>query len=398
MSQTKPERLVALDALRGFTIAAMIIVNSPGSEDHIYRPLHHASWHGLTLTDLVYPFFLFIVGVSITLAYSKQLEARAAHTDLIRKIVLRGVKIFALGVFLNLWPGFDFGEIRIAGVLQRIAIVFLVCALIFLKTTWKRQLWLGTGMLVLYGLLMGWVPVPIDSVIQSALDTGTVERGHGTSEHVDNLRQLSEGFIAANYQPGTNLAAWVDRLLLPGQMYEVTWDPEGLLSTLAAIVSGIIGMLVGRLVLSITDTYRRLTWLFFCGFCLFLAGGIWGWVFPLNKNLWTSSYVLWTGGIATMGLAACILIIDTLGYNRWTRLGIVYGANSLTSYVLAGMLTIVFYQSLFGMTPWNQWFLETLGNLGVAAKLASFLYAFLYMLVIYIPVLILYKKKIFIRL
>ena len=398
MSQTKPERLVALDALRGFTVAAMIIVNSPGSGDHIYRPLHHASWHGLTLTDLVYPFFLFIVGVSITLAYSKQLEARAAQTDLIRRIVLRGVKIFALGVFLNLWPGFDFGEIRIAGVLQRIAIVFLVCALIFLKTTWKRQLWLGAGMLVLYGLLMGWVPVPIDSVIQSAIDTGTVERGHGTSEHVDNLRQLSEGFIAANYQPGTNLAAWVDRLLLPGQMYEVTWDPEGLLSTLAAIVSGIIGMLVGRLVLSITDTYRRLTWLFFCGFCLFLAGGIWGWVFPLNKNLWTSSYVLWTGGIATMGLAACILIIDTLGYNRWTRLGIVYGANSLTSYVLAGMLTIVFYQSLFGMTPWNQWFLETLGNLGVAAKLASFLYAFLYMLVIYIPVLILYKKKIFIRL
>jgi len=397
MSQTKPERLVALDALRGFTIAAMIVVNSPGSGDHIYPPLQHSSWHGLTLTDLVFPFFLFMVGVSITLAYSRPLEARAAHTDLIRKIVLRSVKIFALGVFLNLWPEFDFGEIRIAGVLQRIAIVFLVCALIFLKTTWKRQLWLGAGMLVLYGLLMGWVPVPIDSVIQTALDTGTVERGHGTSEHVDNLRQLSEGFIAANYQPGTNLAAWIDRLLLPGRMYEVTWDPEGLLSTLAAIVSGIIGMLVGRLVLSITDIYRRLTWLFFCGFCLFLAGEIWDWVFPLNKNLWTSSYVLWTGGIATMALAACILIIEVLGYRRWTRLGVVFGANSIASYVLAGMLTTVFYQGLFGMMPWNQWFLETLNNLGFATKLASFLYAFLYMLVIYIPALILWKKKIFIR-
>ena len=398
MSPPKTQRLVALDALRGFTIAAMVIVNSPASWNHVYPPLLHADWHGLTLTDLVFPFFLFIVGVSITLAYHSHLDSQKPHTHQTQKILIRGLKIFGLGVLLNLWPNFDFGEIRIAGVLQRIGIVFVVCALLFLKTSWKKQIWLGGGILLGYWLLLGLIPVPIDSVIRSALETGTVEKSHGGVVQLDALRQLSDGFIAANYQAGTNLAAWVDRSLLPGRMYQITWDPEGLLSTLPAIVTGIIGMLIGRLILSVKDNYRKLTWLFFTGFSLFLAGEVWDWFFPFNKNLWTSSYVLWTGGVATMGLAACILIVDTLGYKRWTKLGIVYGANSITTYVLAGLLISVFHQSLFGLPPLNLMFMKALTHMGVEAPIASFLYALLYMLVIYIPALILYNKKIFIRL
>jgi predicted acyltransferase len=362
----KTKRLVSLDALRGFTIAAMVIVNDPGSWSHVYAPLEHAAWNGCTLTDLIFPFFLFIVGISIALAYTKRLEANVPKKNIYRKIITRTLSIYLLGLFLWLWPQFDFGAIRWVGVLQRISFVFLACALIFLNTSWKQQVKIGAVILLLYWIVVAYIPVP----------------GIGKPD-------LSV--------PEKNWANYLDTLLLPGVMWQKTWDPEGILSTFPAIVTGIIGMLIGKLYLTIKDENKRLVWLFFIGFCLFLAGGAWNWFFPINKNLWTSSFVLYTAGLGTLGLAACILIVDIWGYTRWTFLGRVYGANAITSYVLAGMLTLVFYGIKFGGSSLNVWFMEGLSSTGLDPRFVSMLYAILYMLVIFIPALILYRRKIFIR-
>ena len=362
----KPKRLISLDALRGFTIAAMVIVNDPGSWSHVYSPLRHAEWNGCTLTDLVFPFFLFIVGVSIALAYSRRLEAHLPKKDIYKKIIFRTIKIYLLGLFLWLWPDFDFGTIRWAGVLQRISVVFLVCALLFLNTNWKTQIKIAGSILVAYWILMAYIPVP---------GIGVPDLGG----------------------PEKNWAHWIDSVLLPGVMWQKTWDPEGILSTFPAIVSGISGMLVGRLILTVKDENKKLVWLFFTGFAMFVAGGIWNWVFPLNKNIWSSSYVLYTSGLATLALAALIIIVDVWGYTKWTHLGRVYGANAITSYVLAGMLTLVFYSSIFGGASLNGLFMDSMTGIGIAAKLASLMYAVIYTLIIYIPSYILYRNKIFIK-
>ncbi|MEN8201571.1 MAG: heparan-alpha-glucosaminide N-acetyltransferase domain-containing protein [Bacteroidota bacterium] len=365
-SPAKSKRLIALDALRGFTIAAMVIVNDPGSWQHVYRPLRHAEWNGCTITDLIFPFFLFIVGVSIALAYTKRLEANVSRKSIYRKIIIRSVNIYLLGLFLVLFPEFDFSSMRWVGVLHRIAFVFLACALIFLNTNWKQQIRIGAIILVLYWIIVAYIPIP----------------GIGKPD-------LSI--------PAVNWANHLDTLILPGVMYQETWDPEGILSTFPAIVTGIIGMLIGKLYLTVKDENKKLVWLFFIGFSMFLAGGLWNWIFPINKNIWTSSYVLYTAGLGTLGLAACILIVDIWGYKKWTFLGRVYGANAITSYVLAGMLTLVFYRLKIGGSSLNEWFMSGTTQVGFDPKFSSMLYALIYMLIIFIPALIMYRKKIFIR-
>jgi len=362
----KTKRLVSLDALRGFTIAAMVIVNDPGSWSYVYRPLLHADWNGCTITDLIFPFFLFIVGVSIALAYSKRLESGAEKKSLYKKILLRSANIYLLGLFLWLFPDFDFGNIRWVGVLPRIAFVFLACAMLFLNTSWKQQIKIGAVILILYYIIVAYIPMP----------------GIGKPD-------LSV--------VGQNWACHLDNLILPGFLWQETWDPEGILSTFPAIVSGIIGMLIGKLYLSVKDENKRLVWLYFIGFSMFLAGGFWNWFFPINKNIWTSSYVLYTSGLGTLALATCILIVDMWGYKKWTFLGVVYGANAITSYVLAGVLTIVFYGLRIGGSSLNEWFMSGMTTVGFDAKFASMLYAIIYMLIIFIPALILYRKKIFIK-
>ncbi|HER08852.1 MAG TPA: DUF5009 domain-containing protein [Bacteroides sp.] len=360
------KRLVSLDALRGFTIAAMVIVNDPGSWNYVYAPLRHAQWNGCTVTDLIFPFFLFIVGVSVAFAYTKRLQANVPLGKIHRKIVIRAIIIYLLGLFLWLWPDFDFSAIRWTGVLQRISVVFLVCALLFLHTGWKQQIWTGAAMLLAYWIIVAYVPVP----------------GIGRPD-------LSV--------PEKNWANYLDTLLLPGVLWQKTWDPEGILSTFPAIVSGITGMLIGKLYLGVRDEYRRLAFIFFAGFSMFVIGGIWNWFFPINKNLWTSSYVLYTSGAAAMALAACMLIVDIWNYSRWTFLGRVYGANAIASYVLAGMLTLVFYGIRIGGASLNEWFMNGFTQLGLDPRFVSLLYALIYMLIIFLPALYLYRKKIFIK-
>ncbi len=447
MTKQLNQRLVSLDAFRGFTIAGMIIVNTPGSWSHVYGPLLHANWHGVTPTDYVFPFFLFIVGVSIALAYTKRIRAGIDTLSMIRKLLKRSAIIFLLGVFLwikgmlnysdhvvweflqrllvlflvcaflfysddwkkqaiisllligiVLWlfPDGKLADIRIPGVLQRIALVFLACSLLFVRTNWKTQLWVGIGLLIGYWLIMVLLPVPIDEVIQQALVSGQVKAQSGMLD-IGPIRAISDHYIAANLEPGTNLQAWLDRQLIPGRKWQHTWDPEGLLSTLPAIASGISGMLVGKLIIEEKDIHKKISWIFFFGILMYTLGGVWKWFFPFNKNLWSSSFVLHTSGLAAMTLAAMMLIIDVKAWAKWSVLGRVFGANSITAYVLSGMLIFLFYGSVMGMPKLNTLFMDGLIAIGASAKLASFLYALIYMLIVFIPVYILYRKRIFIK-
>lgn len=359
MTQKKAvQRLISLDAFRGFTIAAMIIVNTPGSWEHVYAPLLHASWHGITPTDCVFPFFIFIVGISITLSYGKLLAGGRPKTALIGKTLKRAALIFLIGIFLGLFPDFNFAEIRIPGVLQRIAVVFLVCALLYLYTTWKQQAAIGGALLLLYWVALVCVPVP-------GVGTGVLE-------------------------PGRNLAAWIDGLFIPGKMWQGTWDPEGIMSTFPAIVTGVFGMLVGKLlVVDGIPQERKVIWLYLGGLTAFLLGSAWGWVFPINKNLWTSSYVLYTAGLAAMVFASLFFVIEVLGYRTWAKVGLVFGANAITAYVIGSLLP-----ELLG--PVNTWYVDRFVG-GNWANAASLLWAMGVCSLCYIPIYVLHKKRIFIK-
>ena len=359
-------RLTSLDAMRGFTIAAMILVNNPGSWDHVYGPLEHAPWHGLTPTDLIFPFFLFIVGVSIVLAYTKLLEKGVSKKELYKKIVIRALKIFAVGIVLSLLPYFNFSELRVAGVLQRISIVFLACSFIFLNTSVKTQIWIGVITLIGYWLAMTLIPTP---------GTGKVM-----------------------LEPGVNLAAWIDSILLPGRKWQGTWDPEGILSTFPSIVNGIIGMLAGQLIVGKRTPQEKVILLMISGFALVTVGYAWHLVFPVNKNLWTSSFVLVTTGLASLVLGASYYIVDIRNYTSGTKIGIVFGANAIAAYVLADVLSYIFYVIPFGHASLNEHFMTVLTGAGLAPKLVSMLYAILFVGANFIPAYILYKKKIFIKL
>jgi len=210
-------RLLSLDFFRGITIAGMILVNNPGSWAHVYPPLLHAKWHGWTPTDVIFPFFLFIVGVSIALAFSTKKENHLPAKDLYRKIIRRTIVLFALGLFLSGFPFFDLSSIRIPGVLQRIAVCYFFATVIFLHGNVKTQLVWAIGLMLLYWAAMEWFPVP---------DVG-----------------------AGSFEKGSNFSAWVDSLFLQGHMWSQTktWDPEGIFSTLPAISTTLFGVLTGQL-------------------------------------------------------------------------------------------------------------------------------------------------------
>ena len=304
--QDKP-RLLALDIFRGLTIAAMITVNEPGIHSRVYAPLLHAEWNGITPTDYVFPSFIFMVGVSIALSYSKQVAARIPRKTMIGKICRRAIILFILGLFLSTLPLFDFSNVRIPGVLQRISIVYFFCAFLFLYSSWKFQMKLGAIILIGYCLVMTLVPVP--------------------------------GYGYAIMEPGKNLAAWLDAIIIPGRMYQGNWDPEGILSTFPAIVTGINGMLIGQIILSKQTIERKVIWMLLAGFLAFTAGNIWNWFFPINKNLWTSSFVLYTSGLAAMILASLYFIVDILGYKKWGKFAMIYGSNAIAAYLIADIFS-----------------------------------------------------------
>lgn len=367
----KKERLVSLDVFRGITIAGMILVNNPGSWSSIYPPLKHAQWHGCTPTDLIFPFFLFIVGVAITLSLSKRKERGDNQNKLLLNVLRRSLILFALGLFLNGFPYFDISVIRIPGILQRIAVVYLISSFLFLKTSLKTQIYLTGFFLVFYWILMMFIPVP--------------------------------GVGPSNLEKTTNLAAWLDNLILSGHLwsYAKVWDPEGILSTLPAISSALIGILTGHLLQSSNDKTTKTVWLFVFSSLLMFAGYLWDGWFPMNKSLWTSSYVLYTGGLALNFLAICFWSIDVKGFKWWIKPFQVYGMNAITVFFLSGIVTKLMYLIKFNYQG-NEITLKTFlySNLfesWLSPINASLAWALVYIIFWLGLMWILYSRKIFIK-
>jgi predicted acyltransferase len=301
-------RLLSLDVFRGLTVAAMVLVNNPGTWRAVYGPLRHADWHGWTPTDLVFPFFLFIVGVAIPLAVGRRVAAGTPRGRVALRIGRRSAVIFALGLFLHAVPGFEWSDLRIPGVLQRIAVCYLAAALVFLFSGWRGQAAIATGLVLGYWAALALVPVP--------------------------------GFGAGDLGKEGNLAAWLDRTLLGPHIWRAArvYDPEGILSTAPAIATTLFGVLAGQYIATgrpVRDTARGLLVAGIAGLGLGLAWDRW---LPINKALWTGSYAVFTAGAALVVLAACYWLIEVRRSRWWTPPWAILGVNALAVFFLSTLL------------------------------------------------------------
>lgn len=372
LARSATERLVSLDVFRGLTIAGMVLVNNPGSWSHVYWPLAHANWHGWTPTDLIFPFFLFIVGVAITLALGPRVERGGSTRELYLKIIKRALIIFALGLFLAGFPYFDLGTIRIPGVLQRIAVCYLVASIIFLKTDVRKQIIITSGLLIIYWLVMTFVPAP--------------------------------GFKVGDFSREGSIASFIDRKLLGNHIWSQgkVYDPEGLLSTIPAIATTLLGVLVGHLLRSNKKQYEKVALMFIAGMCCIVVGWLWNLFFPINKSLWTSSYVLFTGGLAMQLLAFCYWLVDMKQYRRWAKPFVVFGVNAIALFVGTGLMA-----KLMGLikvprpdgtgVALKTWIYDNLFLSWAPPFQASLLFAIAFILVWLGLMWVLYRRKIFIK-
>lgn len=365
------KRLISLDFFRGITIAAMILVNNPGSWAYVYPPLLHAKWHGWTPTDLIFPFFLFIVGVSITLAFSGKKENRTARKDLYIKIIGRTIVLFGLGLFLSGFPFFDLSSIRIPGVLQRIAVCYLCASLIFLHSNVRTQAVWAVGFLLVYWAAMEWIPVP--------------------------------GVGAGSYEKGANFSAWLDNLLLHGHMWTQTrtWDPEGVFSTLPAISTTLFGVLTGQLLRQKRPPTEKAVLMIIGGSIAIVIGLAWQQLLPINKSLWTSSYAVFTSGMAALVLGISYYLIDIIGWKKGTRPFRVYGMNAITVFVLSGIVGRLLYMMKWSsgddIITLKSWLMSTLFLPWLSPVNASFVYALSFVFLSYLAMLYLYNKQIFLK-
>jgi predicted acyltransferase len=363
--QSAITRLTSLDVFRGITVAAMILVNNPGSWAHVYPPLLHAPWHGCTPTDLIFPFFLFSVGMSIHFSFSK--KQPGLTSTLLSKIAKRALIIFLLGLFINLFPKFNFETVRIPGVLQRISLVFFVCAIIYQAVGWRAQAIVFAALLLAYWVLLTVVPVP--------------------------------GIGAANLQPETNLGAWLDRQLLHGHLWvqSKTWDPEGILSTLPAIATGISGMLAAKWISHFMSTQKKFWLLPVAGLVCMAIGWCWGWVFPINKSLWTSSYVLYTSGWAMVFFSFLFWLITVQKIEAWSRPFTWYGVNALFVFVASGLLVKILLRiKVDGISTWS-WLHKTFFESWLSPVNASLAFALFWVTFFGIVLYVLYRKNIILK-
>jgi predicted acyltransferase len=301
-------RLVSLDVFRGGTIAAMILVNNQMSPE-AYGPLLHAHWHGWTFTDLVFPSFLWIVGVAMTLSMAKRVARGDDKGRMLLHVLRRAALIFGIGVLLNLIPAFDFERVRIPGVLQRIALCYLIASAIFLYfRTVGRIVWAAVLLGVYWGLMV-WVAVP--------------------------------GCGAGSFALECNFAKWIDGMVLSGHMWSrsKTWDPEGLVSTLPAVCNTLFGIFAGQILASKKAAEEKTVWLFVAGNLMVFGGMMLSTWMPVNKQLWTVPFALLTSGIAFVVFAICYWLVDQRGWQRWKAPFAIFGVNALAMFVVSGMFS-----------------------------------------------------------
>jgi predicted acyltransferase len=356
-----PQRLVSLDAFRGAIMALMILVNTPGGHD-VYAPLEHADWNGWTPTDVVFPSFLWIVGVAMTIALGKRLEAGVSRARLFSHIVRRSVIIYVLGLVVYLYPGFNLHTQRLLGVLQRIAICYLIAGAIYLTTRVRGQIIWIVALLAAYWMMMKLIPVP--------------------------------GYGAGRLDVDGNFAHYIDRIVLGSHNYRwtVTWDPEGLVSTLPAIATTLFGIMAGHILRLPRVLAERTSWLFLIGNLLIAAGLIANIWMPINKKLWSDSFSLFMAGLDFVMFAIMLWCIDGLDFKRFTKPLVIMGMNAITVYMASELL-----DEAFGATGLHEW-LYVHVFLAMASPInASLLYAMAYVLLMYGIAYVMYRRGWFLR-
>jgi predicted acyltransferase len=371
------QRLLSLDFFRGVTIAAMLLVNNAGDEQVSYWPLRHADWNGWTPTDLIFPFFLFIVGVAMAFSLSARSQPGRSPRRLLLHVFSRGLLLFALGVLLN-GPGshFHFDSWRIFGVLQRIAVCYVISALLGLWLDWRNQLAVVAACLAGYWILLRYVPVP----------------GLGVPGH--DIPFLD---------PDRNLAAWLDRKIAYGHLYEITRDPEGILSTLPAIATNLLGLLTGRWLRSTRSPSRKAWGMLGVGVLLFALGEVLNLWFAINKKLWTSSFVVLTAGLALICLAVCYSVLDIRRLRGWwVQFFLVFGMNAIAAYVFADLLLFPMFGfeirlSNGSAVPWQDFLYQYVFSPVMSPANASLAYALSYVLICWAAMWLLYRKAIFLK-
>jgi predicted acyltransferase len=368
-------RLQSLDAFRGLTIAAMLLVNNPGSWSHVYPPLEHVPWDGWTPTDLVFPFFLFIVGITTTFSLGGLMARGAGRRELFQKVLTRSVIIFALGLALQGFPEYNLSTIRVPGVLQRIALSYLVAATIVLWTGVRGQGVALIALLVGYWVLLTRVPVP--------------------------------GLGSTALAPDLNLSNWLDLKLIGRNhlMHEtMTWDPEGTLSTLGGVASVMCGVLAGHWIRSSRVASAKVIGLLAAGAAGAALGSLWGWTYPVIKNLWTGSFVLLAAGMACLVLAAVYWLVDVKGYRGWAlRPFLIFGTNAITAYWLSSLMAIVLDWWVITSPEDGEsltlktYIYEIFYARWLSPENASLAYAITYVLIWLAALSLLYRRRIFIR-
>jgi len=366
-------RLLSLDMFRGATMAAMVLVNNAGDEASSYWPLRHAEWNGWTPTDLVFPFFLFIVGVSMAFSISSRLKRGESRWQLLRHVLWRGLMLFAVGLFLNGFPNqYVLSTWRVYGVLQRIAVCYVIAAVFALWSNRRGWILGAVGCLAAYWVLMRYVPVP----------------GFGVPTHDMPL-----------LDPDRNLVAWLDRKLLAGHLYDGTRDPEGLISTIPAIATCLLGLLTGDWLRGPRTAKAKVGGMVLFGVVGIVAGEVWNLWFPINKRLWTSSYVLLAAGLALLCLALCYWILDMkLWRGRWTTFFLVFGMNPIGAYVFEEASShAVSNLSTASGNVWEDAVYQRLFAPLASPANASLLYALCFVLMCWVPMWVLYRKRIFLK-
>ena len=361
-------RLLSVDVLRGLTVAAMVLVNNPGTWRAIYPPLRHAAWHGWTPTDVIFPFFVFIVGVAIPLALAPRLS-RDGRAAVALKVVRRSIVIFALGIVLNGFPWFVWSTLRIPGVLQRIAVCYLVAAIMYLATSTRAQAIIASALLLGYWLVMTLVPVP--------------------------------GYGAGDLSPEGNLAAYIDRAVLGPHIWQFAkvYDPEGILSSVPAVATALLGVLTGTWLGSGRKSDVIAARLALAGIAGIAVGELWGLSFPINKSLWTSSYAMLTAGLALVTLAGCYWLIEIRERRRWATPFAVLGVNALLLFFLSTLVARLL--SIIKVGPERQslqaMLFDRVFNPLASPVNASLAYALTYVVIWWAIMWLLYRRNVRLR-
>ncbi len=378
-SAIKPPRLLSLDVLRGMTVAVMILVNNAGDGAVSYAQLRHSVWNGFTLTDVVFPLFLFIVGASIVLSVGARVRRGDARGRIVRQVLQRALSIFALGLLLNALPRFHLGELRYYGVLQRIALCYALGSFVYLYTGVKGCIVTAVLAVIGYWILLTHVPVP----------------GYGMP-----------GMSVAVLDPHGNLASWLDRLLVPqAHLYRHSfYDPEGALSTVSALATTLFGSLAAIWLHTSRTVRQRAIALLAAGGVLLAVGLTWSRWLPLNKRLWTSSFALLTAGIGMCLLALLFWGIDGRSsepqvQRRLLKPWLVFGTNALAAYVLSEVLAVLLAAIPVGHGSNLQRLLFGLLPQGIGSPpFVSMVYSILFVGVCYLPIWELYRRRIFVKL